>query len=1266
MPADREGPANGVSGLAVLNVTSDPDCNRPIVSNTSLPNGRQGQSYGQTISVSGGTSPYSYSVSGLPAGLSQSGSVISGTPTVQGTFSVVVRVTGQNGGYEEKTLSLTIDPPLYTALMTGHPQALTYTNPNPSIAGANVSLAVYLVSSSGVVWPTGTITATSGGWSCSGSLTQGAPAFRSLLEAACPALPVGTHSILVSYSGDSQHTPNSITISHTVVPAAPTIASISPPALTIGGGTFVITGTNLSTTTSVTIGGIAGTVTVNSDTQLTVATAGTTVGTKTVEVTTAGGTATGSLTFYTETVVTTVSTYTLAASGGTTVTLGGTGFVGITSVTVDGTAATSFSIDSVTSMSFVAPAGSGGSIIVRLVKEVVSGFTSQRNLSGFAYAAPLTWVTTSLPDATLGSAYSQSVSATGGIGAITYDATGILPVGLALSSSGTISWTPATTGTFSLDLTATAGVESTPTTLTLTVTANPPTLTGITPNNYASVNAPTTRSLIGTNLTGVTDVTLAGSSVSFTPVSNTQIDLTLPATAADGAATIEVTTPGGTATIPFYFYRPLTVSSISPSTLPASGGTVTITGTGFTGALGNVSSILVGAVNAGTATNITVVNDTTITATFPARAPEVGARVFLSKPASPSLMLLADGTVTYAAAPSVNPGLYAAEFSGNATLTGVDLDYVSNATLGGAPVFFTVPNSGQLQFTAPASGTHGLNTLTLTVPGGTINVDVYLYSVPVLSSATPAQGASTGGETITLAGSGFVGAYDLVVSIGGTDVTATVVSDTQATFVTPALIAGPYTVQLSKGITPSTSFCCSVQVAFSLFDPPALSVASLPDGQVGAAYSQTITATSGATPYAFAATGLPDGLSMSSAGTISGTPTEAGTFSVTLTVTDNNTLQDSLTLPLIIAKAGTSLSLDSSVNPAVLGSGVTFTATLAGGDGPTGEVSFFDGATLLGTGTLTGGVATLTTGALSTGTHEITAHYAGDANHAAATSPVLSQVIAPLSPELSLVSSVNPAVLGSGVTFTATLAGGDGPTGEVSFFDGATLLGTGTLTGGAATLTTGALSTGTHEITAHYAGDSNHAAATSPVLSQVIAPLSPELSLVSSVNPAVLGSGVTFTATLAGGDGPTGEVSFFDGATLLGTGTLTGGAATLTTGALSTGTHEITAHYAGDANHAAATSPVLSQVIAPLSPELSLVSSVNPAVLGSGVTFTATLAGGDGPTGEVSFFDGATLLGTGTLTGGVATLTTGALSTGTHEITAHYAGDVNHAAATSP
>jgi len=156
---------------------------------------------------------------------------------------------------------------------------------------------------------------------------------------------------------------------------------------------------------------------------------------------------------------------------------------------------------------------------------------------------------------------------------------------------------------------------------------------------------------------------------------------------------------------------------------------------------------------------------------------------------------------------------------------------------------------------------------------------------------------------------------------------------------------------------------------------------------------------------------------------------------------------------------------------------VTFTATVTGVT-PTGTVTFLDGATTLGTGTLSGsGTATFTTSALTTGSHAITAQYAGDANNTASTSNTVTQVVNKASTTTTVASSANPSSVGQAVTFTATVTGST-PTGTVTFFDGATALGTGTLSGaGTATFTTSALTLGNHAITAKYNGDANNSPA---------------------------------------------------------------------------------------------------------------------------------------------------------------------------------------------
>jgi len=89
-------------------------------------------------------------------------------------------------------------------------------------------------------------------------------------------------------------------------------------------------------------------------------------------------------------------------------------------------------------------------------------------------------------------------------------------------------------------------------------------------------------------------------------------------------------------------------------------------------------------------------------------------------------------------------------------------------------------------------------------------------------------------------------------------------------------------------------------------------------------------------------------------------------------------------------------ALASSSNPSVVGQPVTFTATVSSIAGPPpdgDQVTFKVGAVVLGTTTLTKGVATVTTSTLTVGQHKIFATYAGDAIYASNKSLPLTQVV---------------------------------------------------------------------------------------------------------------------------------------------------------------------------------------------------------------------------------------------------------------------------------
>lgn len=113
----------------------------------------------------------------------------------------------------------------------------------------------------------------------------------------------------------------------------------------------------------------------------------------------------------------------------------------------------------------------------------------------------------------------------------------------------------------------------------------------------------------------------------------------------------------------------------------------------------------------------------------------------------------------------------------------------------------------------------------------------------------------------------------------------------------------------------------------------------------------------------------------------------------------------------VIAMIGTTTAVTASPNPANVGANVTLAARAspsAGTGVPTGTVTFNDGSTQLGTGTLNGsGQATYSTSSLAAGSHSITAVYGGDSTCTGSTSTALAEVVK--APSFSI--SVSPTTV---------------------------------------------------------------------------------------------------------------------------------------------------------------------------------------------------------------------------------------------------------------
>ena len=732
-------------------------------------------------------------------------------------------------------------------------------------------------------------------------------------------------------------------------------------------------------------------------------------------------------------------------------------------------------------------------------------------------------------------------------------------------------------------------------------------------------------------------------------------------------------------------------SVIFTATVTSSGGTPTGTVTFMDGSTTLGTETLDGSGQATFSTTVLTPGNHSITANYSGDAN-------FSASSSPTLTQTVNlGTSSTAVTSSANPSSFGQTVTFTATVSGLVIEPTGTVTfMDGATTLGTgnLNASGQATFTTPALAV-GSHSITAVYGGDSYynsstsnlliqTVDQNASTTAVSSSSNPSAQGTSVTFTATVSGAGATPTGTVTFMDGSTTLgTGALNGSGQAAYSTSSLAVGAHPITAVYGgdsnysgstspvLTQTVTANSSTTAIASSIDPSTF-------GQ-SVTFTATVTGSDGGTPTGTVT--FKDGATTLGSATLSGGQATfttgalaAGSHSITAAYSGDANFASSLSpvLTQTVNQTSSTTAVTSSANPSAYGAPVTFTATVSGTAGtPTGTVTFKDGATTLGSGTLNGsGQATFQTSALAPGSHSITANYGGDGNFSASSSPVLTQIVNLGASSTAVSSSANPSAQGASVTFTATVTGaGASPTGTVTFKDGATTLGSGTLSGGQATYSTSALAIGAHSITAVYGGDSNYSGSTSPVLTQNVVANSSTTALASSMNPSTFGQSVTFTATVTGSGGtPTGTVTFKDGTTTLGAATLNGsGQAAFSTTALTAGSHSITASYSGDGNYAASTSSVLTQTVNQSSSSTGLTSSANPSTYGSAVTFTATVSGTGGtPTGTVTFKDGGTTLGTGTLNGsGQAVFSTGSLAVGTHPITAVYGGDSNYSASTS-
>ncbi|MGJ4844988.1 IPT/TIG domain-containing protein [Leifsonia sp. Le1] len=425
--------------------------------------------------------------------------------------------------------------------------------------------------------------------------------------------PGATDVVVQSPNGDSA--PGTFTFD--AAPVAPAITSLTPTHGPEAGGTVVtITGTGFTGATGVTFGGTAGTgFTVVNDTTITVTTPAHAPGATDVVVQSPNGnSAPGTFTFDAAPVAPTITSLTPThgpEAGGTVVTITGTGFTGATGVTFGGTAGTGFTVVNDTTITVTTPAHAPGATDV-----VVQSPNGNSAPGTFTFdAAPVAPTITSLtpthgPEA---GGTVVTITGTGFTGATGVTFGGTAGTGFTVVNDTTITVTTPAHAPGAADVVVQSpNGNSAPGPFTFDAAPVAPAITSLTPTHGPEAGG-TVVTITGTGFTGATGVTFDGTAgTAFTVVNDTTITVTTPAHA-PGAVGVVVTGAGGPSAPQPYTYDPATtVGSVNPGSGPESGGTpVTIIGHCLTAATG----VLFGT---HPATDVTVVDDTTITAVSPA------------------------------------------------------------------------------------------------------------------------------------------------------------------------------------------------------------------------------------------------------------------------------------------------------------------------------------------------------------------------------------------------------------------------------------------------------------------------------------------------------------------------------------------------------------------------------------------------------------------------------------------------------------------------
>jgi len=571
------------------------------------------------------------------------------------------------------------------------------------------------------------------------------------------------------------------------------------------------------------------------------------------------------------------------------------------------------------------------------------GGTASTSLS-LSINQPLTISTAPMLNGTVGVNYSQPLAATGGAAPYTWAITvGQLPGGLQLVGN-TISGTPTASGAFTFTVQVTDSI-SVPLTKQFTITiasgltivsGSGPTLPpGIVGQAYSDAlsasggTAPYTFLISQGGLPAGLKLSTSGA-ISGTPTEGGTFNFTVTVTDSNSVKATQ------SFSLSIAALLAITTQPVLPSGGVGTSYTEVLTAVGGTG--GYTWSVSAGALPGGLSLSPasgTISGSPTTVGSF---SFTVQVRDSNQDTTTQAFTLSIVSALTITTQPTLHGGAVNVGYSQSIVVVGGNAPYTWSISAGALPAGLTLaPASGAISGTPTAAGNFTFTVQVVDAASVSVNKAFSIAVVAGLTITTapilPSDSVGVG-YAVTLAAAGGSTPYTWAVSAGGLPGGLTLDAKSGSIFGTPTASGSfTFTVKVTDNASNTATKLFSIAVAAGLTITTA---PVLPNGAIGASYSQTLDAVGGAAPYSWSVSqgALPGGVTLSpTTGMISGTPAASGTFNFTVQVTDTASATATKLFALTVS-ASLTITTPATLPSGSVGVPYSFTFNVAGGTGP--------------------------------------------------------------------------------------------------------------------------------------------------------------------------------------------------------------------------------------------------------------------------------------------------------------------------------------------